>query len=472
MTISDYFKNYSTLKYSKKLSNGYAYSIEDLYKDCIKDTLPDVNDVLAWHKMLMQYTEMPDAIYWIRYYENGPLLNSNGQILTVKNDGSYRIRDNSGKTVLLGKAGELATKKAINNFVISNGFRYNNRRACLTQFADDFSYVFVSNYDVHEIFNMISHHVVPTANEFLTMMKSFKFHLHYDTSKSCMESDIAAFPNIGNVRGGVLTQNKWYLAHINSIKNDDCPYVRNNGNVSKLSSTEKNKLYPIGEPADWSVSSNGKIRRLNYSLTSDEKELVKAHFLRFTDPLNYFLAPGKNYETNNTSRTIGENKYLTSYMEALYETIYGTSVMDEFREKAKIRKNPFIATGKEIVEVHYGIHKKNNCSTAQHPSQAVRSNPNQQASSTEKVGQYAKNTFTNLLNSGKLSPIHISNLTDKVYCRANFGISYPVLVLSNSGNYDPKRYYKDVIAGKYVICSQWYEQHRTKIEDWITKEKF
>ena len=39
------------------------------------------------------------------------------------------------------------------------------------ELPDGFSYVFVSNYDAHEIFNMIAHHVVPTENEFLELMK-------------------------------------------------------------------------------------------------------------------------------------------------------------------------------------------------------------------------------------------------------------------------------------------------------------
>ena len=127
MNIKDYYKNYATNKYSKKLSTGYANTIDDLYKNCIQDTLLDVKDVLAWHNMLMEYVDLTDAIFWVRYYESG-------------------------------------SRNKITN-------RFNNRRACLTRFNDGFSYVFVSNYDAHEIFNMIAHHVIPTANEFLNLMK-------------------------------------------------------------------------------------------------------------------------------------------------------------------------------------------------------------------------------------------------------------------------------------------------------------
>lgn len=27
--------------------------------------------VIAWHNMFMQYVEMDDAIFWVRYYESG-----------------------------------------------------------------------------------------------------------------------------------------------------------------------------------------------------------------------------------------------------------------------------------------------------------------------------------------------------------------------------------------------------------------
>lgn len=352
MNILDYYNNYSKNKYTQVLPIGSANTIDDLFAKCIKPNLLDPKDVIAWHEMLMKYVDLPDAVYWIRYYENGPLIDKFGRTLTIKNNGAYYIKDKRGKIVEEKPAGTLSTKADKKMFKKYHGFRYDTRRACCTQFADGFSYVFVSNYDVHEIFNMIAHHVVPDENEFLLLMKSLTFPLHYDNGASCYESDIHAYPKIGDVHGGVLTEKHWYLAHINSIKNDDCPYIRDNGTISALTVSEKEWLYPLGEPNNWEPI---KKRFLNYSLSSEEKELVKAHFLRFVDPLNYFLSPTKKYEKNSVCKSIGEYPYLTAYMDNYYESFYGKDVVEKFRKKARINKNSLLVTGKEILNIDYGI---------------------------------------------------------------------------------------------------------------------
>lgn len=352
MNILDYYKNYPKNKYTQTLPIGYANTIDDLFEKCIKPTLLDPKDVIAWHEMLMKYVDLPDAIFWIRYYENGPLIDKFGRILTIKNDGAYCIKDKSGKIVEEKPAGTLPTKMDKKNFKKYYGFRYDTRRACYTQFADGFSYVFVSNYDAHEIFNMIAHHVVPNENEFLALMKSFTFPLHYDDGASCYESDIHSYPKIGDVHGGVLTKKHWYLAHINSIKNDDCPYIRDDGTISALTAAEKSRLYPLGEPNNWESTNK---RVLNYSLSNEEKELVKAHFLRFVDPLNYFLAPSKNYEKNSACKSIGEYPYLTAYMDNYYEMFYYRTVVEKFRKKARITKNSLSVAGKKIIDINYGV---------------------------------------------------------------------------------------------------------------------
>ncbi len=103
MKIEDYYNNYKKLsKYTPVLNDETKTSatINDLFNDCIKGTLLDKTNVLAWHKMLMEYVDLPDAIYWIRYHESK------------------------------GKGYDKVTK------------RHNNRRACFTRFADGFRYGF------------------------------------------------------------------------------------------------------------------------------------------------------------------------------------------------------------------------------------------------------------------------------------------------------------------------------------------
>ena len=286
MTIKEYYENYNTnKKLNIALPVNTAVTVKDFYNNCVKYNMLPLDSVIAWHNMFMEYVEMDDAIFWIRYYESG-----------IKKNG-----------------------------------RWNTRRGCKTQFKDGFSYVFVSNFDAHEIFNMVRLGVKPDADEFLDLMKNNKFPLHYDSGKSCEESDIAtySFPQIGSTRGGILTPDHWYLAHIIGVKSD---YIDCDGNVLEVN---VDRLYPRGEVADWKLDSNGKmVRYINDTLSQEEKALVKAHFLRFVDPLNYYAAPGQNYQNNSAAYNIGEAQVVNDYIGTVFSDIYGHVNMKEFRKQA------------------------------------------------------------------------------------------------------------------------------------------
>lgn len=324
MTIRDYYKNYAmNSEYPVEIPSGFAATVEDFYKDCISQNNLDKENVLAWHKMFMEYAERPDAIYWIRYYENG--------------NKDYR------KTTGL----------------------HNNRRACMTSFADGFSYVFVSNYDVHEIFNMIRLGVKPNVDEFADMMnhrtainsdyRHFPdaFPMHYDPGKSCEESNMNCYPNIGDPRQGVLGGQGWYLAHIVEIKSK---FKRSDGIHRVLSNDERNLIFPRGVIADWKPDASGiMIRNIDRMLDYEYKQIVKAHFLRFVDPLNYYIAPGEKSQQNETpygktKKSIGEYDPLNMFMARQFETLYGEAAMDEFRKAALLD----VPSEKLILNVTYG----------------------------------------------------------------------------------------------------------------------
>ena len=86
-----------------------------------------------------------------------------------------------------------------------------------------------------------------------------------------------------------------------------------------------------------------------------------------------------------------------------------------------------------------------------------------------KIGQYAKGIFIDLLVSGKLTDEQIKSLRSKLYCSKHMGISLPILVDMRYDKYDAIRYYKDVVMGHYLICSQWVEKlgHRRKLDNWL-----
>ena len=289
MTIQDYYddKNYKkNKKYTPKLYSDEAKTIAEFYQKCLSKHISDpsyIANAKAWHKMLMEYVEDPDAVFWIRYHENGP------------------------KNPITG--------------------RYQTRRACKTVFADGTTYVFVSNYDAHEIFNMVRLGVVPDKNEFKSLMKNHLFPLHYDNGGKCEESDGKAYPCIGSVKGGVLTAEHWYLAHIVGIKSD--VYVKS----GKQLNVDIEKLYPRGEITEWKDDHGVKVRKLNYSLSPEEKDIIKAHFLRFVDPLNYYVVPGEKFQKNGICKQIGSSFRLNDYMRKKYDTTYCSDYKD-FEKKA------------------------------------------------------------------------------------------------------------------------------------------
>jgi hypothetical protein len=211
---------------------------------------------------------------------------------------------------------------------------------------------------------------------------------------------------------------------------------------------------------------NHKIRRLNYSLTNEEKSLVKAHFLRFIDPLNYYVTPSPKYEKNSVSPRIGEYSVLNYFMNNKYEELYGTKFMNEYKKMALIKKEFKNATGNEMINITYGIQptpkvKKVVTKSLVKPTRKVSV---LESYSNLKVGQFAKNTFVSLFSSSKINEATIRCLLDKIYCHKEFGISYPVIVENVPRTYDSKRYYKGlIILKKYLLCSQWYEKNRIKI---------
>ena len=85
-----------------------------------------------------------------------------------------------------------------------------------------------------------------------------------------------------------------------------------------------------------------------------------------------------------------------------------------------------------------------------------------------KIGQYAKQTLTDLLQSNKLTPADISNLEDPVFCKNTLDMNYPVLVDVYNNVPEKGRYYKpDSYIAPYVICNDWYEKNRSKFEIWL-----
>lgn len=323
MNIKEYYEKYKVnKKYEPSFFGGKDKTIDDFYHNCISRHNLPFDNVVSWHKMFLEYIKRDDAIFWVRYHENGP-------------------------------------KDEFTN-------RFKTRRACKTVFKNGFSYVYVSNYDAHEIFNMIRLGVTPDVDEFAEFMKDYEFPLHYDPGKSCEESDICCFPNIGSVKGGVLTGEHWYLAHIVGVKSD--LYVDQTTNKSIDFDIER--LYPRGEISDWQNYNGHAIRNLDYSLTLKEEQIVKAHFLRFVDPMNYYIVPSEKFQKNKIHRQIGSADCVNDYMRNLVSTLYLTEY-NKFEEVAlaPLKKQ---SSGSIPIDIEYDIKLKTSKSASTKNSKKAR----------------------------------------------------------------------------------------------------
>ena len=385
--IEQYFDNYKARKYGVTLPNGEAGTVEEFYEKCLKDTMLDKQVVLAWHNMLVEYTNRDDAIFMIRRYENG-------------------------------------SKKS---------GRWNTRRSSLTRFKDGFSYVFTSNFEAHEIFNMASKGIAPTVDEFAEMMNERRYRMHYDNgkSKSCEEFDISAYPNIGSVRGGVLSESDWYLAHIFGVNME---YVNENSKYEKINKKEVEIIFPRGELNDWDNSEGFSARHLQYNLNDYQKKIVKAAFLRFVDPINYFLTPSRSNYIEQSGRynqtNIGENPDLIEFIKRKYINIFGESVYKDYLELILAKNDDdYTDSGKKTLSVRFGSGVRKDTSNNQ--NQSTKSDKENK----EKTPQKKIDTKNNVILVEKKKQLSIND-EKRALCLYDYlfrGLSFRAIEETNLG---------------------------------------
>jgi len=272
------------------------HTVADFYDEFLVKSgrLPEKDVVLEWHKVLTKYASDPESkIFLVRKYE--------------------------------------CTKE--------NG-EWNNRRGAVIRFADGFEIVYASNFLAHEIYLMACYGVVPTYEEFKELIEKRELPI---TCGTAVERLISLYPSANKTCG-------CYLAHIMSVNG---LYIRENGNCLEISSDETSNMYPLGTPENW-VSSPDKINHIPYSLNDEEKELVKAHFLRFLDPMNHYVTPETKHCVHTLAdwpkrKNIGEYPYLTHYVTEQYKSRFGAEY-DTFTALARFReKVPEGYTGTNLI---------------------------------------------------------------------------------------------------------------------------
>lgn len=359
--INDYFKNTDSENSGPSLKLPYGpiflEKIDDLYTKCIEVELRSIAPrIEKWNQFLFNYINLDLPIYWIRKYE------SCGDKFNNKN---------------------------------------NNRRSCLTLVVDKinntvkFAYAFISNYDAQELYNMIRNGVdAPNEKDFLGMLQKGEYQFHYqEDGKDCQDDLVSYFDKRGNIKGGVLNFQNWYLAHIYDVNGVEY------SNKYGLSTAQINELFfPKGDVDDWKPVSKlkdyinfkfnqnktntdldrkvrvvdindiyTKFKKINSNATNSEidnlyKKLLKAHFLRFVHPLNYFLVPSKKCEVNcvfgRKYVSIGEYGHLIEYIINKRKNIFNKSLINIVEGNMMLPRTNIDRTkkdyGSDIIYISYG----------------------------------------------------------------------------------------------------------------------
>lgn len=298
-TIKDFYSIViPKIKYSQ--CDKTIHLVSDFYDDFLISgkRLPEKNIVVEWHKLLTWYIDQPDATLFVRKYEGGKKNNE-----------------------------------------------WDNRRGAVIQFNDGFEIAYASNFLAHDIFLMAYHGFVPSKNDFMSSIKNRELHI---TSGTKVEKEIKLYPSANK---GL---SYCYLAHIMDVNGE---YLRDDGSYRRLSKPEVDWLFPRGVASDWKNSSD-KVWHISRKLSNSEKELVKAHCIRFLDPMNYYLTPLTKHCRHTLTgfkKNIGEFSPLTFYIHQQYKNIFKDSYNHLIERGKFIEKKPKGYTGKEVINLEYSV---------------------------------------------------------------------------------------------------------------------
>ena len=348
----------------------YSATLGDFYKDFIELRLPDVDIVRKWHELLIEYSQMDGAIFPIR---DGHSDNKDNKKLKLRRGWLVRVDDH-------------------------------------IDYERKFSYMFTDNHLAAYIYKMALDGYCPTITEFFDFMTKFKDPMDikwvqgreiknafYKEYKRHFLSMPVHFGWIGKSSYPGTTESE-KNAYINTTPSPTCPFGEYGYKHAHIFGV-KNGFYSLdGEDKKWediklvelgeeSISQkdyqwNDAIKNFVWDRkmkNSDERDLLKkivvAHFLRFLDPMNHFLAPkqGCNKFTKDNgdySLDIAEYENLLKYLMFIRENVYGNNFrdfMDAALSPSNMKALDYSAENIDVVyheDKQETVKKKNKADTA------------------------------------------------------------------------------------------------------------
>jgi hypothetical protein len=440
MKLINYLENIDKIKIPD-LSDGKSETIGDFFNNCIKGLLPLHDTIYAWDKLLNKYVNEDEVIFFIRKYSSDPNKNWN-----------------------------------------------NIRRGFYTKYCNDFGYVYCDNFFAHYFYLMAVDNYIPEYNDFYQTIMDRKF--PYGFMETSEEIPFRAFnkgKNIGINKAG------WKLAHVFSVNGNDY-----NFNYKQ----ETNGLFPRGIQQEWIRHNNSAYpyREIKREISINERNIMKAHFLRLANPINYFLVP--KHEVDCINNNIGEYSELIQYV-YLYNRKYYFDIFEQYEKNVMYKKSEILKTIEELgdikINVEYGLRYKNikNKSTngiivkektMHYNSNIVNDHENLcksinyngkkisfKRNDHELFQDFVKKILNFLFNRSLLSEDEIVKLQSKEYSKKIFGLELPLLEKDINNIKDKKghsRYWTTIkFGGVYFGCKEWWrgklDIYEPKFADWM-----
>ena len=328
MNIEEFLSNNNVFNFPT-VPTGSSNTAGDFFRKAII-TPRNTETIHKWHHLLTRYMNDPEAIILSRLYESNQL----------------------------------------------NGV-WDNRRGMLTRMADGFSYACASNDFARIIFTMAYYDFVPEYRDFKKMMTERKFSLSSCRGLTTVERDHAAF-RVKQYHTRFYTQG-WYLAHIMAFKRDE--YLG-------YPDIDIRDIITLGTKSQWRSNGDYYVRELPNTLSEDQKKIAKAQFLRFVDPINYFLVPGR---FNSSIGNIGEKDEIVDFMRKKYSDTFGDDYKD-FMKKALVGQNLIPSQsiemlGRQQISVSFGLnlarHAANQPAVPRHAANRPRNVQNRRSHFTD-----------------------------------------------------------------------------------------
>jgi hypothetical protein len=296
---------------------GASETIAEFWDAFVAPKLIPAEYVQEWWDLLKRYIEEPDALFAIRTFGNG-------------RDWDRDLR------------------RGFYNIVTNDTYRF----------------FYTDNFFTAYFFKMAYDHYIPTYEDFKETMISRKFPARFGRSQRS-ERDKAAISLAG--KDPYIANAGYKISHIMNAGAD----IWDGERLAKISDICED-YFPRDEYEDWTLheDSSGSFYARDIEVDEHGKELLKAHFLRLTCPMNFILTPKRNLQQLRVHvrlNDIGESDQLQKYAMKKFHEIYG-SMYEEFLSKIAMKPNfdinAIASTGDFEVGIQYGTNH------AQAPRQA------------------------------------------------------------------------------------------------------